>query len=559
MRTTTTTALAVAATLVLAAPVAVADPSAGPDSSRKHVLSNLVGHDHHAGRVLWYDLSANVEHLDTADKVAEMVGKTADAGFDTIVLDVGNYTGFVAYDSAIAPHISQSRTYAGRTYPAGYDLLAEVIDAAHDRGVQVHANLNVFAQGATGTGEGPAFDNPEWQSVFYEGVRVAKAGAAAYPIAGTNVTRGADQLVMYTPEEYDVSPANQWGAEAAVVDGVVTELRDRVPDGAAPLPVPDDGVVLSGHGAARTWLLDHATVGAEIDWSNTQTRLVPAAEHDAQFATFVNPLRDDVREYAQSLFAEIVENYDVDGVVLDRARYASQYADFSDESRAAFEERIGEPVANWPEDIFEIVHTDTGQDIERGPLFQDWIEFRAAVVTDFVEDTQALVRELDPAVTYSIYAGAWYPLYWHEGVNWGSRNYQPDYDWASPTYGSTGYAETLDFFMAGTYFEDVTREEAVASGQPADWYSVEGSAEIAMEATDFATFVYGSLFVLQYEGDEERFRRAMQMAMDRTHGLMIFDLVYLEMYDWWHVVADVLDGAGASPHTNQGFLNLVRR
>nr|WP_246211054.1 alpha amylase family protein [Phytoactinopolyspora alkaliphila] len=325
------------------------------------------------------------------------------------------------------------------------------------------------------------------------------------------------------------------------------------------MPVPENGVVLSGHGAAREWLVANAVEGASIDLSQTDTRLVPAADHQAQFATFVNPLRDDVRAYAQSLITEIVERYDVDGVVLDRTRYASQYADFSPESRAAFEERIGAPVAEWPEDIFEIVFTDTGQEIERGPLFQDWLEFRASVITDFVDDTSALVREIDPDVTYSTYAGAWYPLYWHEGVNWGSRNYQPDLDWAGPGYGATGYAESLDFFMAGTYFEDVTRDEAVDSGRPEDWYSVEGSAEIAMEATDLATFVYGSLFVLQYEDDEDRFRRAMEMAMERTHGLMVFDLVYLEMYDWWHIVAEVLDRPGASPHTNPGFLELVRR
>jgi len=538
-----------------------ADTTTGPDRARRNVLNNLIGHPRHHGRVLWYDLSANFDSLDTPAKVADIVDKTADAGFDTIVLDVGNYTGFVAYHSDIAPHIGTSQVYAGRAYDPDYDLLAEVLDAAHARGLEVHANLNVFAQGATGVQEGPAYDHPQWQSVFYEGRRLATtADGASFRLAGTDVERGANQLVLYTPDRYEESPANQWGAEAALVDGVVTELRDRTV-GAPPLAVPEDGVVLAAHGTARTWLLANAQPGTTIDLTQTETRLVPAAEHEAQFATFVNPLRDDVRAYAQSLFTELVENYDLDGVVLDRARYASQYADFSDDSRAAFEDRIGQTVTTWPEDVFEIVFDDAGeQDIVRGPLFAEWLEFRAAVIQDFVDDTSNMVRDLDPSVRFSIYAGAWYPLYWHEGVNWGSRNYQPDdLDWASENYGSTGYAESLDFFMAGTYFEDVTREEAVASDRPEDWYSVEGSAELAMEAVDLATFVYGSLFVLQYEDDEDRFRRAMEMALERTHGLMVFDLVYLDQYDWWHVVADVLDGPAASPHTNPGFLNLVRR
>lgn len=535
-------------------------PDRGADQARRELLDNLIGHQRHQGRVLWYDLSANLENLDTPAKVRAIVDRTADAGFDTIVLDVGNYTGFVAYDSDIAPHIGESTIYADQAYDTDYDLLAQVLEAAHARGLQVHANLNAFSLGRTAAAEGPAFDNPQWQSVFYEGRRLATAeNGATYPITGTNATRGENHLVIYTPAAYDTSPANRWGAEVAVVDGVVTALRDRATDDSPAMPVPDDGVVLSGHGDARTWLLANAQPGNRIDISQTETRLVTAAEHTAQFATFVNPLRDDVRAYVRSLFAELVENYDIDGIVLDRARYASQYADFSDESRAAFEARIGQQVERWPEDVFEIVFTDDGQDIERGPLFQDWIEFRAAVIQDAVEEIGVMVRELDPSVLYSIYAGAWYPLYWHEGVNWGATSYQPDEDWASENYRTTGYANLLDFFMAGTYFEDVTREEAVISGQPEDWYSVEGSAEIAMEATDRATFVYGSLFLQQYEGDEERFRRAMEMALARTHGLMLFDLVYLEMYDWWHVVEEVLDGPGASPHTNPGFVKTVRR
>lgn len=533
-------------------------PGKGGDQRRERVLSNFIGHPRHSGRVLWYDLTANLERLNSSEKVEDIVGKTAEAGFDTIVLDVANTTGFVAYSSEIAPHVSEAERYSDVEFPAEYDLLAEVLPAAHSRGLQVHVNINAFALGVTANEEGPAFEHPEWQSVFYEGQRLATVNGASYPIAGTNIERSTDQLVRYTPDSYDASPASRWGVEVALIDGVVDEVRDRRVDDSPPLAVPENGIVLSGHGAARDWLIEHAAVEVEVDTSRTQTRLVPASEHAAQTATFVNPILGEVQDYAQSILLELVENYDVDGIVLDRARYASEYADFSDESREAFEGRIGHRIANWPEDVFEIVFTEASQDIKHGPLFEEWIEFRASVIRDFVEEAGSVVRESDPSVLYSTYAGAWYPLYWQEGVNWGSRDYQPDYDWASPDYGSTGYAESLDYFMAGTYFGDVTREDASESGQPETWYSVEGSAELAIEATDFVTFVYGSLFVQQYEDDEERFRRAMEMAMERTHGLMIFDLIYLEQYDWWSVVADVLDGPGKSPHTNPGFLNLVR-
>lgn len=244
----------------------------GSDKAREKVLSNMIGHPKHAGRVLWYDLTANLERLNSAEKVEEIVGKTFEAGFDTIVLDVANNTGFVAYDSSIAPHVSEAERYADVEVPSDYDLLAEVLPAAHSRGLQVHANINAFALGVTANEEGPAFERPEWQTVFYEGRRLAVARDASYPIAGTNVERGNDQLVRYTPDQNDVSPANRWGAEAAIIGGVVTALRDRYRDNSPPLSVPEGGVVLSGHGAARAWLIEYATVGVEVDASHTEPR-----------------------------------------------------------------------------------------------------------------------------------------------------------------------------------------------------------------------------------------------------------------------------------------------
>src|SRR5690606_9487812 len=99
-----------------------------------------------------------------------------------------------------------------------------------------------------------------------------------------------------------------------------------------------------------------------------------------------------------------------------------------------------------------------------------------------------------------------------EGVNWASKTYQPDYDWASPDYHKTGYAEMLDFLMTGNYFSEVTREEAEEKGNP-DWYSVEGSADIAMDVVNEATFVYGSLYLLQYKDRPDQFKRALEMAL----------------------------------------------
>ena len=529
--------------------------ASGNDQARHRVLQNLVKNDAMKARILWVDLAANLFALDTQEEVRDMVEKAAKAHFDTLILDVKNYTGYVAYPSHIAPHISTSRIDKYQGYPKDYDLLSNVLKEAHKRGIKVHAAINVFSEGNNDYKDGPAFEHPEWQSVFQRAVRKVKApDGSTYDLAGVNTERGTNQLVLYTPEKYKVSPANQWGAEAQVVNGVVTQVVDRV-HGEPPLEIPENGVVLSGHGEAREWILAHLKAGDTVDMDVVETKLVPASEYPSS-SVFVNPIRADVQEYELDIIREILDNYDVDGIVLDRARYANVYADFSNLSRKKFEEYIGEKVKNWPEDIFSVTFAGGEEKIVPGPLYQKWIEWRAGNIRDFFRKAERLVHEKDPSLFFSTYVGAWYPLYYSEGVNWASKTYQPDYDWASPDYHKTGYAEMLDFLMTGNYFSEVTREEAEEKGNP-DWYSVEGSADIAMDVVNEATFVYGSLYLLQYKDRPEQFKRALEMALSKTHGIMLFDLIYLEEYNWWPIVEKAFAKPARPPHENPGLRKLI--
>jgi hypothetical protein len=67
-----------------------------------------------------------------------------------------------------------------------------------------------------------------------------------------NADRGGDELVLYTPEHGATTGSNQWGVEVVVRDGVVSEIQLRQ-GGAA---IPEDGFVLSGHGAAGHRMFD---------------------------------------------------------------------------------------------------------------------------------------------------------------------------------------------------------------------------------------------------------------------------------------------------------------
>jgi hypothetical protein len=83
-------------------------------------------------------------------------------------------------------------------------------------------------------------------------------GASSYPFAGFDRPRTTDALVAYTK---GTAPTNEYGVEMSVVDGRVTKVQSNV----GGMAVPASGLVLSGHGAARTWLTSHASVGTRID------------------------------------------------------------------------------------------------------------------------------------------------------------------------------------------------------------------------------------------------------------------------------------------------------
>lgn len=57
-------------------------------------------------------------------------------------------------------------------------------------------------------------------------------------------------------------------------------------------------------------------------------------------------------------------------------------------------------------------------------------------------------------------------------MNWASERFDPAqyFDWATPEYKRTGYAELLDIYMTGLYYTLVTKaevDEANEAGRPA--------------------------------------------------------------------------------------------
>ncbi|HLE77388.1 MAG TPA: family 10 glycosylhydrolase [bacterium] len=243
---------------------------------------------------------------------------------------------------------------------------------------------------------------------------------------------------------------------------------------------------------------------------------------------FANPGLPEVQLYELAIIGEIVRTYDIDGLILDRIRYPDVTADFSADSKAAFEQWLGRPVTAWPDEILRI---DGTRQI-RGPLFREWIAWRAAVIQRFIRAAERLVHGVKPHVAFTAYVGGWYPAYWNEGTNWGAAETEVNLTWMSPRWRQAAAAGFFDYLMVGLYYPYIARSDAVAAGH-AMWMSIEGGALLVEDVVAGQTRPVGSLLLPLYEGAPDQFRIALERTQRLTDGAMLFDLVYLDRYDWW--------------------------
>ncbi|MBM7661768.1 uncharacterized lipoprotein YddW (UPF0748 family) [Bacillus mesophilus] len=83
-----------------------------------------------------------------------------------------------------------------------------------------------------------------------------------------NALRGGNQLVVYTPEFGESTKNNRWGVEVIVEEGKVIEVRDGTlagNDSFYDTPIPKNGYVISGHGTARTWIIQNLHAGESVE------------------------------------------------------------------------------------------------------------------------------------------------------------------------------------------------------------------------------------------------------------------------------------------------------
>jgi uncharacterized lipoprotein YddW (UPF0748 family) len=146
--------------------------------------------------------------------------------------------------------------------------------------------------------------------------------------------------------------------------------------------------------------------------------------------TYACPIR--IRDHIKSM-AETLASYDIDGFMFDYIRYGNSYQwingqrgatvyaaqiGYGPESKAKFEQWLGETITNWPGDF-----------APNGTRYNEFMEWRVEPITELVRDVRKWMLAINPDLEFS--AAVWAATlptgrrYWlgQDTANWVGKDY----------------------------------------------------------------------------------------------------------------------------------------
>ncbi len=110
--------------------------------------------------------------------------------------------------------------------------------------------------------------------------------------------RGPNQLIIYTKNFGLHTGTNEFGTEAIVQDNTVTSLSG------ADSVIPENGLVISGHGQAKNWINQNITIGSKVyvnQITNTITVYTTSESYSYEAKAKIAEAQDIINYYKSSL------------------------------------------------------------------------------------------------------------------------------------------------------------------------------------------------------------------------------------------------------------------
>ncbi|RAR38892.1 S-layer homology domain-containing protein [Paenibacillus sp. MDMC362] len=121
--------------------------------------------------ILWVDQASNVRKFKTSEDVLAFLQKAKETGVTSVAFDVKGVEGYVSYkknDLTGRPYVSEIKAPEKAGASPDLDLLQEFIDHGHALGLEIHAAINVFAEGSIAHNEYAVLnDHLDWEERVY--------------------------------------------------------------------------------------------------------------------------------------------------------------------------------------------------------------------------------------------------------------------------------------------------------------------------------------------------------------------------------------------------------
>ncbi|HID09984.1 MAG TPA: hypothetical protein EYP17_01605 [Candidatus Latescibacteria bacterium] len=142
------------------------------------------------------------------------------------------------------------------------------------------------------------------------------------------------------------------------------------------------------------------------------------------------PASEEVRRYELSLYEEVMEDYDVDGVHMDYIRYDSEDVCFCGRCREGFRVETGvDPLEIGKSSQYNVFRSRSRN--RSHPAWARWIEWRAKWVTRFVEELSESARSRGKELSAAVFMD--YPeCIVYQGQDWGDWGERGLIDYAFP-------------------------------------------------------------------------------------------------------------------------------